>query len=52
MLCLVIEVERFLKFKRHELPDYNNCTIILKKSNMAEYFYKKFLFHIATLCND
>ena len=19
---------------------------------MAEYFYKKFLFHIATLCND
>ena len=22
MLCLVIEVERFLKFKRHKLPDY------------------------------
>ena len=21
-------------------------------SNMAEYFYKKFLFHIATLCSD
>ena len=22
MLCLVIEVERFLKFKLHKLPDY------------------------------
>ena len=44
MLCLVIEVERFLKFKRH------NFQIIYKNSNFPNVIYSNFKFELLIYC--